>query len=65
MGFPGRWHPKISRDKTVFLAQKFCAKIRLRCFALWNLLKERAMFRKKKPHRGQSQSGIGADERIF
>ena len=23
------------------------------------------MFRKKKPHRGQSQSGIGADERTF
>ena len=27
MGFPGRWHPKISRDKTVFLAQNFVQKL--------------------------------------
>ena len=34
MGFPERWLPKISRDKTMFLPRQFCTKIRMRCFAL-------------------------------
>ena len=64
-GFRGGGTQKFPETKPCFLLDNFAQNLDCVVLPCRTYLKSVQCLGRKKPHRGQSQSGVGADERIF